>query len=741
MNARENDRSRIADLPAPANTLAEAPEDPRVTAALEEYLNALQAGQRIDRHEFLAQHAAIASELAKYLDSLEFVQIVVPTLNQSVGPRSAASSVSLEKTAPERLGDFRLLREVGRGGMGVVYEAEQLSLGRRVALKVLPFAATMDPRHLQRFHNEARAAAALHHTNIVPVYAVGSERGIHYYAMQFIDGRTLADLIAELQSLPQGSKQSPKLEKTVIAPYGFDGKAPAVPDAEPAGKWPPASSALIRRKDRDFFRTVAQLGVQAAEALDHAHQLGIVHRDIKPSNLLLDDRGNVWITDFGLALVHSDTRLTLTGDVIGTLRYMSPEQVMAKRRVIDHRADIYSLGATLYELLTLQPAIVGESREEMLQKMAFEEPIPPRRLNKAIPPELESIVLKAISKNPAERYAAAQELAEDLRSFLEGRPIRARRPSLPVRLARWSRRHKSLVASILATLLMGLVMLAGSTGWVVSERERERDHHHNLGIAFATKGQLDEAIHEFREALRIQKDYADAHRHLGLALMQKGLYRQAVGELRRGHELGSQQTHWSQPSAQWLRNAERMADLDARLPALLTGKEQAKDTDELLLLAHICQLPHKRLYADSARWYAEAFAAQPALADTLASDNRYNAACAAALAGCGQGQFTADLDENKRVRLRRQALDWLRADLEAWRSLLAKDPDKARPVVVKQLQHWQVDPDFANIRGREALGRLPEPERKEWKRLWQEVEALHQRAAAQPAKNLLNDTE
>jgi tetratricopeptide (TPR) repeat protein len=254
--------------------------------------------------------------------------------------------------------------------------------------------------------------------------------------------------------------------------------------------------------------------------------------------------------------------------------------------------------------------------------------------------------------------------------------------------------------------------------------------HHNLGSALATKRQLDEALLEFREAIRIKKDYAEAHCHLGLALMQKGQYRQAVDELRRGHELGSQRTHWSQPSAQWLRNAERLADLDARLPALIMGKEQAKDTEERLVLARLCQESHKKLYAASTRWYGEAFAAQPALADNLASCNRYNAACAAALAGCGQGQDAADLDEDQRAGLRRQALDWLRADLEAWRQLLVKDADKARPALVKQLQDWQEDPDFTNIRGSEALGRLPETEQTEWKRLWQEVEALHQRAAA-----------
>jgi hypothetical protein len=211
-----------------------------------------------------------------------------------------------------------------------------------------------------------------------------------------------------------------------------------------------------------------------------------------------------------------------------------------------------------------------------------------------------------------------------------------------------------------------------------------------------------------------------------MTLIQKGLYRQAVDELRRGHELGSRSPRWNQPSAQWVRNAEILADLDARLPALLEGKEQAKDADERLTLARICQQPHKKLYAASTRWYREAFAVQPA----SVPGNRYNAARAAVLAGCGQGRDAADLAEDQRARLRRQALDWLRADLEAFRSLLTKDSEKIRSDIVQRLQHWQADPDLAGVRGSKALDKLPESERAEWQRLWQEVETLRQRAAS-----------
>ena len=209
----------------------------------------------------------------------------------------------------QSFGDFEIEEEIGRGGMGIVYRARQLSLKRTVALKVLPLAATLDPRRLQRFHNEAQAAASLHHTNIVPVYFVGSERGVHFYAMQLIDGQTLAAVIHDQR---RSESKEPVQE----------------PGAEPTACTTPAAAFSTAKPGRDaaYFRKVAELGVQAAEALDHAHQMGVVHRDIKPANLMLDGRGTLWVTDFGLAQLQTDAGLTLTGDLVGTLRYMSPEQ-------------------------------------------------------------------------------------------------------------------------------------------------------------------------------------------------------------------------------------------------------------------------------------------------------------------------------------------------------------------------------------------------------------------------------
>jgi serine/threonine protein kinase len=289
--------------------------------------------------------------------------------------------------------------------MGVVYEAEQISLSRRVALKVLPFAATMDPRQLERFHNEARAAAGLHHTNIVPVYSVGCERGVHFYAMQLIEGRPLSDFIRQFQQDAGRKGPSPAASADRTTAYAPPGAAPCA-DTPPAARHSTLSAGPAR--GREYFRRVAEWSVQAAEALDHAHQTGVVHRDVKPANLLVDASGRLWVADFGLAHIqHGDAGLTLTGDLVGTLRYMSPEQALAQRVVIDHRTDVYSLGATLYELLTLRPVFDGADRQELLRQIAFEEPKPPRRVNKAVPAELETIVLKALEKNPADRYATA----------------------------------------------------------------------------------------------------------------------------------------------------------------------------------------------------------------------------------------------------------------------------------------------------------------------------------------------
>jgi serine/threonine-protein kinase len=256
--------------------------------------------------------------------------------------------------------------------------------------------------------------------------------------------------------------------------------------------------------------------------------------------------------------------------------------------------------------------------------------------------------------------------------------------------------------------------------------------HYKLGNILRSNGRLDEAISEYREILRRLPE-PQAHCALGLALVETGQFPEGVKELRRGHELGSRQPDWRYPSAEWLRNAERLKDLESRLPDLLHGKATPADAGEMLALAQFCQL-HKNLhYAAAVRWFREAFATQPALVQDLSAGHRYNAACAAALAGCGKGEDAKALGQQERARLRRQALDWLRSDLKAYGQMVEKNADKVGPQIAQQMQHWLQDTDFAGVRGSEALGRLPEAERPGWQKLWEEVEALRRRAM-EPAR-------
>jgi serine/threonine protein kinase len=456
---------------------AEAGQDPagdvELAQVLEGVLADVEAGRPVDVERLLADHPAVADDLRACLASLRFIE---------KGAGSLACPEASGAAAVENLGDFRIHREIGRGGMGIVYEAEQLSLGRKVALKVLPFAAALDPRQLQRFKHEAHAAAHLHHQNIVPVYFVGADRGVHFYAMQYIEGQTLAALIRQLRQLagkpdPEGdagAAPASDLARQQVGAghmpvpaelrlgdsttdYGPNWQAAPTPSEIPTPGHTPGSTQTATTHPT-HFRTVAKLGIQAATALEHAHQLGIIHRDIKPGNLLVDGCGKLWITDFGLAHIQGDAQLTLTGDLVGTLRYMSPEQALGKRALVDHRTDIYSLGVTLYELLTLEPAFGGNDRQEVLRRIAFEDARPLRRLNKVIPAELETIVLKALEKNPIERYASAQEMADDLERFLKDEPIRARRPSLLQAARKWARRHRGVSLTTAVAVILGLVL-------------------------------------------------------------------------------------------------------------------------------------------------------------------------------------------------------------------------------------------------------------------------------------------
>ena len=494
------------------------PNDDRLLAAVQEYMTALDAGQRPSRRELLLRYPDIADELSACLDGLAFVHSAAGEIPGAAAPPPRETDdhrSDIDLSAARPLGDFRLVREIGRGGMGIVYEAVQLTLGRRVAVKVLPMAAALDARHLERFRNEAQAAAQLHHTNIVPVYAVGCERSVHFYAMQLIEGQSLSEVISDLRQLATpkesaendphadpygvGSSGKPTSSKTTNNVPGQDdptvtwragASALTLPNNKPTPKStrrPGISrsvsassvssqnlSTLRTSKGAAYSRSVAGLGLQVAEALDYAHRAGIVHRDIKPANLLLDARGTLWVTDFGLAQFYTETNLTRSGDLVGTMRYMSPEQASGRAVVLDQRTDIYSLGVTLYELLTLERALPGVTHAQLLDQLANHEPRLARSVDKTIPRELEIILAKAISKDPADRYQSAQLLADDLRRFLVDEPIHARPPSAWDQAVKWTRRHRSLALSALVILGLAAVALLISTLLIAREQGRTK---------------------------------------------------------------------------------------------------------------------------------------------------------------------------------------------------------------------------------------------------------------------------
>ncbi len=448
---------------APKNPFldSEPPVDPELAAILESYLTALESGTPLDRATFLAQHPAYAARLAEYLPWVELLC--------QAGPRDGVPGSN--PAMPARLGDFRVLGEIGRGGMGIVYEAEQISLERRVALKVLPFASMLDERQLTRFKHEALAAAQLHHPNIVPVFAVGCEQGLHFYVMQLIEGHSLDEIIHAVQN-------AAVRESTV--PLG-------------AAKTRAGLEAAINR-----LRTAARWFVQAAEALDHAHNQGIVHRDIKPSNLMISGAGDLWVTDFGLARTCRDASMTATGELVGTLRYMSPEQMRSKPGIVDHRTDIYSLGLTLYELISGRPAFTGQTQTELTWQIEHDDPPSLVRLDPRVPRDLDSIVAKAIARSPEGRYPSARDMADDLRAFLAGRATVARPPTWRDRGEKWLRRHSRLAASAAVALAIVVVCAVASTVLVWrAQSETQRA----LELASDNHRQSEENFQDARQAV------------------------------------------------------------------------------------------------------------------------------------------------------------------------------------------------------------------------------------------------
>jgi WD40 repeat protein/serine/threonine protein kinase len=522
----------------------------RFDALAEEFADRYRRGERPSLTEYVDRLPQMADAIREMFPALVEVERVERDVR--------AGALGLPPLAPaiREIGDYRIVREIGRGGMGVVYEAEQISLGRRVALKVLPHQVSSDRMIRERFRREARSAARLHHTNIVPVYEVGQDGDVRFYAMQLIQGQGLEAVINELRQLRdrsgnaskikapsvphaswlgqahlgqslERSSRNPEIEVSAVLQSIFAGRFdpraqridPVVDDSRSKQEGPavgvittqagtgiersvPGRTGALPRTEvddqlaggasspkvanpspprflsssttastsspilpggtqlssaesghRSYFRSLAHIGRQIAGGLAYAHARGIVHRDIKPSNLLLDTEGVVWITDFGLAK-GDDEGLTQSGDILGTIRYMAPERFRGEG---DARADIYALGLTLYELLTLRSGFQASDRLELIEQIKTEDPPSPRSLDGRIPRDLETIVLKAIEKDPRVRYQTAEALGEDLRRFLADEPIRARQVSPGERYWRWARRNPA-IATLGAVLTVVLVL-------------------------------------------------------------------------------------------------------------------------------------------------------------------------------------------------------------------------------------------------------------------------------------------
>lgn len=384
---------RLFGLPQPA--AGPTSRDP-IEELATEYLDALRRGDA----------PAIEAYVARFPEQAEQIRELFPMISALEDWKTDREQVVTRGPMPERfdiqrLGDCRILRELGRGGMGVVFEAEQAPIGRRVAVKLLPWRFSTQSRWRERFQQEARTAAALKHPHIVSIYSFGEQEGMAYYVMHLVEGVGLNRLIERLRS-------GPGIVTTADIAADFRATAPAE-NPLPAA---PTSGGVLRR---DAWPGIIRIALQAADALRHAHKQGTLHRDIKPANLMIDTRGTVWVGDFGLAVPMEAANADARTSLAGTLRYMAPEQLTGQ---VDERSDLYAFGLTLYELCTLRPAFDIHDRRELIDAIIGSAPPRPRQINSDIPRRLEAIILKAIAPKPEARYQRVEELMADLRSYL-----------------------------------------------------------------------------------------------------------------------------------------------------------------------------------------------------------------------------------------------------------------------------------------------------------------------------------
>ncbi|HLW67056.1 MAG TPA: serine/threonine-protein kinase [Gemmataceae bacterium] len=393
----------------------------RVDAAIAEFLQAAKAGSPLEREAWLAKYPDLRSELEGFLKDQSAFHRVFETIDQNATLPPREVVVANAAMTPRFFADYELLEEIGRGGMGVIWKARQISLNRPVALKMILAGQLASAADVQRFKTEAEAAANLDHSSILPIYEVGERDGQHYFSMKLIEGGSLADVI-------RSTPFSPREERD-----GGDG-------------------GLTERH-------AVEILVQVARAIHFAHQRGILHRDLKPANILLDHAGIPYVTDFGLARkVEGDSALTQSGAIVGTPSYMAPEQARAEK-ALSTSVDVYSLGAILYEMLTSQPPFRGPTVLDTVMKVIMDEPADPRTLNPATNRDLALIALKCLAKDPAGRYESAASLADELERWLRGDPLTVRPLTLPELAWRWARKNTAAAVTVpLIGILWGASM-------------------------------------------------------------------------------------------------------------------------------------------------------------------------------------------------------------------------------------------------------------------------------------------
>ncbi len=476
-----------------ASDAASDEREERIAEILSSCSDRINSGQAVDMPALLAANKDLLPELQLALETIGLAQAPPP-----------------EGLDREALGNHRIVREIGRGGMGIVYEAIDLSLNRRVALKMLPGSKSMDPGRRERFLREARASARLHHTRIVPVFEVGEAEGTLYFAMQYISGCGLDRVIRELRQASSSAREAPgdsRDSATRIARRLAD-RYRGTPEDE-------------RHPASPFHVAAARMGSEIADALAHAHSQGILHRDVKPSNVIVDIEGAAWLVDFGLAKSEFDAEsLTQSGDLVGTVAYMPPERLRGEG---DHRGDVYSLGATLYELLALRPAFEESDRHRLFKKILAEDPPRLASLAPGVPRELETIVAKAMAREPSRRFSTAAAMRDDLLRFVRGEPILTRPTGAVERSLLWCRRNPVVSSLGGAIVLLLAVLLAVAT--VSARRLREQLYDSELSRAQARRvsgqtGRRFESLSAIERAAQIHPSDAlrdEAIAALGLA--------------------------------------------------------------------------------------------------------------------------------------------------------------------------------------------------------------------------------